>query len=180
MDASRFDQLTKSLSTGSTRRGFVRLIAAFPLAGSLAGLLGAEESVAKRPVDRVLDRAKRKQEKRHHRNDNNSDNNDDNDNSKDEGNGNNEKKCKPASLAETCQDRCGPVKDNCGKTVDCGPCGTCRADTSDCNCPGPERSCLTNPRRGERVPSCVCDLDFCRFDGPLSGKPTRCCSCGVE
>jgi hypothetical protein len=79
MDASRFDQLTKSLSTCSTRRGFVRLIAAFPLTGSLAGLLGADVTAAKRPVDRVLDRAKRKQEKRHHRNDNN----DNNDNGKD-------------------------------------------------------------------------------------------------
>jgi hypothetical protein len=50
MEASRFDRLTKSLSTGSTRRGLVRLIAVFPLVGSLAGLLGAEETVAKRPV----------------------------------------------------------------------------------------------------------------------------------
>jgi hypothetical protein len=172
MEASRFDRLTKSLSTGSTRRRFVWRIAAFPLAGNLAGLLGAEETVAKRPVDRVLDRAERKREKRRNRNDNDSN---------DKGNGKNKKACTPVSPDETCQDRCGPVKDNCGKTVDCGPCGTCRADTTTCDCPqgATIRTCFTNPRRGERLPSCVCDLDFCRFDGPLSGKPSRCCSCST-
>jgi hypothetical protein len=65
MDPVRFDRLTKSLSTGSTRRHLVQFQLGVPLASSLAGLHGAEETAAKRPVDRVLDRAERKQEKRH-------------------------------------------------------------------------------------------------------------------
>lgn len=30
------------------------------------------------------------------------------------------KKCKPQSLAKTCAGKCGPVTNNCKKTVDCG------------------------------------------------------------
>jgi hypothetical protein len=65
MDPVRFDRLTKSLSTGSTRRHLVQFLLSMPLAGSLAGLHGAEETAAKRPADRVLDRVERKQDKRH-------------------------------------------------------------------------------------------------------------------
>jgi hypothetical protein len=53
MDPVRFDRLAKSLSTPSTRRALVSLLQALPLAGALAVLLGAEETAAERPLDRV-------------------------------------------------------------------------------------------------------------------------------
>jgi hypothetical protein len=36
------------------------------------------------------------------------------------------KKCKAESAASTCAGRCGSVKNNCKKAVECGDCGICR------------------------------------------------------
>jgi hypothetical protein len=70
------------------------------------------------------------------------------------------------------------VPNNCGTVVDCGPCAFCRA-ARNCDCPPGlehERSCVINPT-GVPLPSCVCVGTVCRFDGPPSSQPTRCCSC---
>ena len=168
MDASRFDAVVRSLATPS-RRAVV--------GGLLGGLLAALPLVglaAERPVDRVRDRAKRRQDKRKQRDQGEDHNQDEN-----KGGKRKRKRCTPVPDDQTCRRRCGPVPNNCGTVVDCGPCGTCRADTLVCDCPAgaTERQCRSDPRDGDRLPSCVCDRDFCRFDGPLSSQPTQCCSC---
>lgn len=173
MDASRFDAVVRSLATPS-RRAVVGGL----LGGFLAALLGGRSlplasQAAERPVDRVRDRAKRRQAKRKQR-----DQGEDHDQDKGNGGKRKRKRCTPVPDDQTCRRRCGPVENNCGTVVDCGPCGTCRAVYDTCNCGGAERGCISRPEPGERVPSCVCDRDFCRFDGPLSAEPTECCSCG--
>jgi hypothetical protein len=85
VDDRRFDALAKTLSTGRTRRALVQLLAALPLAGSLAMVLQPPTAGAERPLDRLRDRAKRKQEKRQNRRDKND--NDKNDNNGNKGKG---------------------------------------------------------------------------------------------
>jgi hypothetical protein len=170
VESDRFDRLTKVLSTGGTRRRLLAVLAALPLTAPLGDVLtGASVARAKKGKSCKLEsrrktcRGKCGIVRGNCR-----------------GPIDCGKCCEPEPKTTTCTLRCGPVKNNCGKTVDCGECGTCRADIVDCNCGGSERQCFSRPEDGDRLPSCVCDTDFCRFDGPLSTKHTQCCSCGPD
>ena len=57
MGAQRLDSLGTSLSSSSTRRGIVRLLAVQPLGVILATVFGESEVDAELPIDRVLRRA---------------------------------------------------------------------------------------------------------------------------
>jgi hypothetical protein len=109
MDANRFDRLTRALSEAGTRRGLLGLLATLPIMGGLLALLDQDETVARgrRHRRRVKRHKHGKGRRKHHK-----------------------KKCKPKSKAKTCAGKCGPVKNKCKKTVDCGSC-TC-ASNADC------------------------------------------------
>ena len=47
MDAQRFDRIVRQVVSGATRRGLLRLVAALPLTGALAGVLPDGGSEAK-------------------------------------------------------------------------------------------------------------------------------------
>jgi hypothetical protein len=110
MDAGRFDHLAQLVSTGDTRRGLLRLLATVSGTGGLLALTGREQVATGR-------RRKNKRKRKHKK-----------------------QRCRPQSPAETCADRCGSVKDNCKRAVDCGPCG----DGRNCcggNCCAPSQVC---------------------------------------
>ena len=54
MDASGFDQLSKTLATAATRRGLLRLLAAVPLAAGWATWLGTSSAAQRRPKRRSV------------------------------------------------------------------------------------------------------------------------------
>ena len=54
MDASGFDQLSKTLATAATRRGLLRLLAAGPLAAGVATRLGTSSAAQRRPKRRSV------------------------------------------------------------------------------------------------------------------------------
>jgi hypothetical protein len=104
MDAHRFDLLTKVLSARGARRGLIGLLASLPVIGGLAGLDPGDETVE------AKGRRKRRKKKHKH--------------GRPRSHGKRKKKkCKPKSLAKTCEGKCGSVKNNCKRTVDCGSCG---------------------------------------------------------
>jgi hypothetical protein len=85
-------------------------------------------------------------------------------------------KCKPHSLARTCAGKCGKVKNNCKKTVDCGSCAcvppcpvcqSCDASSGQCTNLADDTAC------GEGLHcqdgQCVCDGTSC---------PNGCCQDG--
>jgi hypothetical protein len=102
MDAKHFDQLVKSLFTTGTRRGVLRLLSSLPLVGGVAGFLREDEADAKGHRHRRRVKRHKHGKGRHKRKKNNT--------------------CKPKSTAQTCAGKCGPVKNTCNKTVNCGPC----------------------------------------------------------
>lgn len=82
------------------------------------------------------------------------------------------KKCKARSKARTCANRCGRVKNNCKKKVNCGPCDcgggcpvckTCNARTGVCEPdPGKERdACGTPGQVCQADGTCACDAGSC-------------------
>jgi hypothetical protein len=60
MEASRFDRLTKTLSSGGTRRGALRLLGALPFVSGLAALLDVDDAAA------VNGRRKRRKRRHQH------------------------------------------------------------------------------------------------------------------
>jgi hypothetical protein len=121
MDAHHFDALVRDFVTSGSRRGLLRVLAALPLVGGLAALRGEEGTDAKgrcKHAHRTRHVAvEKKHKKKRHK-----------------------KKCRPQSLAQTCAGTCGPVKNNCKQTVDCGPCecdppcGACETCSADRVC----------------------------------------------
>jgi hypothetical protein len=155
MDATHFDRLARALSEVSTRRGLLGLLATLPLLGGLVALLDRDDGNAK-------GRRKRRKKPHHHR--------------KKSGNraGNTKKRrCKPESPTKTCEGKCGSVKNNCQKTVECGSCD-CDPACQECfTCqgePGAPGSCVPQSantpcgaasfcREGTRFPQGSCDGD---------------------
>jgi hypothetical protein len=120
MDLGRLDTLARSFATAGSRRSLVRLVAAVPVVGGMLATLTPEEMAAK---DR-----RRRRKQRHKRR-------------KNPGKG--KRTCNPRSRDRTCAGKCGLVRNNCKKTVDCGSCdcslnpaacpnGTCCAGDGAC------------------------------------------------
>ncbi len=114
MDVDRFDGLTRTLATTGTRRGLLQLVAALPLAGGLVtrlteGAYGAGGN-GNGAIIRGPGRRRRRNRHRHNPGQHK-------DNRKGKRN-----QCKPESKARTCGRKCGKVRNNCGKRVDCGAC----------------------------------------------------------
>ncbi|MFN8593477.1 MAG: hypothetical protein U0031_18620 [Thermomicrobiales bacterium] len=91
------------------------------------------------------------------------------------------RKCKPQSRAKTCANKCGRVKNNCKKPVDCGACAVCQ------RCSGG----ICEPDAGQQGDACgeegqVCLANgtcACRSDPNTCGLGTvclagRCQACG--
>lgn len=139
MEPRHFDRLTRALSEASSRRGLVRLLSAVPVAGGLLAVLDPEEAEAK---------GRRKRRKKRHKH------------GKGRHKGKRKRSCKPEARTKTCTGRCGPVKNNCRKTVACEPCA-CTAD-ADCT------SVL--------APDCVGNQCTCGGGAACAGDPERCCA----
>lgn len=105
MDAPQFDALSKTLSTGETRRKVLGALAAAPALGGLVALFARDEAEARKRragrkhdghgVDAEKKRKKKKKKK---------------------------KKCQPEPAATTCAGKCGTVTNNCKQSVSCTPC----------------------------------------------------------
>src|SRR4051812_13136130 len=159
MDSVRFDRLTKSFSTLGTRRGLLRLLTTLPLAGSVAALLG-EESAAR-------DHHSRRKTGHPHHATHEPDQGHRTDTQRDrpgqresDAVSAQQKKCKPDAKTKTCRGKCGTVKNNCKKKVDCGPC-LCQP------------ACPVCQRCEETTRTCVPDL---HATGTDCGSGTICCS----
>lgn len=181
MDGSRFDQVVRSLTISGTRRSLIALLVSLPPFGGLAALLGEDEAEARR---------KRRKKRNKH--------------GKGRRKGNRQKKCKPNSLAKSCAGKCGSVKNNCKKTVDCGSCacippcpvckvcqetpdvpGTCVADASqvgdDCGAAG--QVCHADGSCGPACGAggaCLAFLTAAGFTGDLGGLNGADAKCQAE
>ncbi len=90
------------------------------------------------------------------------------------------KKCRPKPKAATCAGKCGSVKNNCKKTIECGSCpfcqrcsgaGVCEPDPDKIEniCGSPGQICQANG-------SCACDASSCALGtGCINGA---CQDCG--
>jgi hypothetical protein len=113
MDPVRFDTLIKTLSSTGTRRGLLRLLAAVPVAGGLLAL-GNPASVA-RKGDKGRQRGKDGKHGKSRSRDGKAGRSRD---------GKAGTICRSESKAKACAGKCGTVRNNCGKRVECGAC-TC-------------------------------------------------------
>jgi hypothetical protein len=178
MDGRRFDQVVRSLQTSTPRRGVLWLLAALSTLPGLLSLLSLEDAEAK---DRRKRRRQRSAETENH---------------KHEGRRRKHKpprfrrrkrrrqrrkkkqaRCKPQSTAQTCANTCGLVQNNCGETVDCGPCcqppcGACFTCETDAN---GDSMCVVDPaQQGE---ACGEDGQVCQPDGSCACDATSCPGC---
>jgi hypothetical protein len=147
LDTGKFDRLVRSWSSfGSHRRTLLALLATLPFLGGLTGLPGLE--------DEVEGHGRRKRRKKRHKH------------GKGRSKGKRKKqRCKSHPLARTCQGKCGLVKNNCKKTVDCGAC-TCDPSCSGSCCAGVCVDLDTDPNNcgacGEACPAGqVCQVGEC-------------------
>lgn len=105
MDAGQFDGLVQSVSERGSRRGVFGLLRTFVVLGGLA-LAGDDSATARgrrrKPTNKGNGHGKKK--------------------NRNKGRGNGQPHCQPEATATTCAGTCGPVKNNCQQTVDCGPC----------------------------------------------------------
>jgi hypothetical protein len=167
MDPHRFDTLTKILARPGTRRRLFTVLASVPLVGAMTEDLADEATAARRPLDWLFARAARaqqrrqtrrqrhrrelRQERRRQRRDSRNGNGNGNGNGK--GKSNNNKRCHAKPDATTCDGLCGDVTNNCGNTVDCGPCA-CPAPCDDCEtCDTVTGTCVADP--GKAGTSCA-------------------------
>jgi hypothetical protein len=179
MDGRLFDQVVRSLQTSTPRRGVVWLLAALSTLPGLLSLLSLEDAEAK---DQRKRRRQRSAETENH---------------KHEGRRRKHKpprfrrrkklrqrrrkkkqaRCKPQSTAQTCANTCGLVQNNCGETVDCGPCcqppcGACFTCETDAN--GAGTCVIDSAQQGE---ACGEDGQVCQPDGSCACDATSCPGC---
>ena len=156
MDARHFDALTRTLSEAGSRRGLLGLLAALPLVGGLVALLDPDEIDAhgrRRRRKKRHKHGKGRRRKHHHK-----------------------KKCKANSLAKTCAGKCGQVKNNCKKTVDCGacacepPCDVCFTCQEGPTTPG---TCVVDPE--QQGQACGDPGQICQSDGSVPVMRESCC-----
>jgi hypothetical protein len=180
MDARRFDELARAMSAAGPRRGLVRLLAVLPFADWLTLLTGEDASLAKRRrkgrgQDRDKDQGKGRQKvgsdnhkHEHRRRKHNLPHKHKHDNK------NKKKKCKPESTAQTCGSKCGPVKNNCKKSVDCGSCA-CEPTCTVCKICNPETTqCEADPAQ---VGDPCGDGLVCQEDGQCACQGNSCGGC---
>jgi hypothetical protein len=170
VDARHFDTLTRGLTEAGTRRGLLALLAALPILGGLLALFDPDEAEAK---------GRRKRRKKSHKHG--------------KGNGRHrtgKRKCKPQAKTRTCSGKCGSVKNNCGKKIDCGscdcdpPCGDCLICQAGPTTPG---ACVPDPAQngdpcddGERCTTgSTCTDGVCGGGSPVVCPATDCQIPGV-
>jgi hypothetical protein len=158
LDARHFDAVVRLLSEAGTRRGLLGLLAALPIVSGLFAL---------RDADGTKSQGRRMRRKKRHKHGK----------GRHQGSGKNKKKklCRAEPSTTTCAGRCGTVKNNCQKSVDCGACtcdspcpsgccsedGSCQPGTSDNAC-GASGNCV-DCGSGRRClqSACVCDSESC-------------------
>lgn len=138
MNPAHVDHLARALGAARSRRGLLGLLATLPIFGGLFALVDFDD------VDAAGRRKRRKKRHKH---------------GKGRGKGKHKRTCKPAAREKTCAGTCGPVKNNCKKTVQCDPC-VC---TVDIECP----SAL--------APDCVGNQCTCGGEAACAGDPELCC-----
>ncbi len=136
MDPERFDQISRTLGSGLSRRRVLHALRAVGVGGLLA-LMGHDVRAADRPHERLQDRSEqrnRKQRNTNQNNNNNNKNNRNNTNDPKDGGGSQLGAGDPVS-SQVCQDRCQERFDGCAE-----PC-----DNSDCLeiCQDRQNDCLT-------------------------------------
>lgn len=140
MDGRHFDYLTRSLSDVGSRRGLFGLLTGVPVLGSLAAiLLNDEEATAKKNRRKHRKKPHKRRSRRKQK-----------------------QQCKADSRARTCDGLCGTVRNNCGKTINCGscacdpPCGVCHA------CDDSTRTCIpANAGEPCGAPGQICQSGAC-------------------
>jgi hypothetical protein len=160
MDADLFDQLITTLAAAGTRRRLLGLLSALPLVGGLVALLDPDEVDAHGRRHRRKKRHKhgKGRRRKHHR----------------------KKRCQPNSKATTCAGKCGPVKNNCKKTVDCGacacdpPCDVCFTCQEGPTTPG---TCVVDP--DQQGQACGDPGQVCLPDGSCACDASSCPACQV-
>src|SRR5262245_32856565 len=118
MDGFAFDRLSRTLSAQPTRRRLLGLLTALPLAGLVVTQADELTSAAGRG---------HKSKKGHHSQGKSNLRPTGNQTGQNPGPG----QCTPAPLTATCAGQCGSVVNNCGTSVDCGPCA-CGASCPPC------------------------------------------------
>lgn len=172
MDARHFDSLARALTEGGTRRSLLALLSTLPVLGGVLAWFGSDDTAAK---DRRR-RRKKRHKKRH---------------TKGKGRDKGNSKCKPHSLAKTCDGLCGPITNNCKQIVDCGtcacnplcaPCFACNEATGACEIdPAQQGTPCGDGRVCQPDGQCLCGGNSCgacrtcEADGACAGC-TGCCS----
>lgn len=160
MDDRHFDDLTRVLSGGESRRRVLAHLAALPVVGGLLGGLEMEEASAA---------GRRKRRKKAHKHGKGRRRN--NRRGKDK----KTPTCTPESAAQTCAGKCGSVTNTCGQSVDCGscvcspPCGICQT------CDVTTGQCLPDPQ--QQGDACGAPGQICQADGTCSCDDTSCPVC---
>lgn len=170
MDAGSFDHLTRHLAAPGARRAVLRMLAALPLAGGLAALFAEDD------VEAAGRRMRRKKRHKHGR-----------------GRRRRRKRrtCRAKSRAKTCAGRCGIIKNNCRKKVNCGPC-LCDPACPVCQiCDEVAGQCMPDPeQQGDQCGdpgqvcqadgACACDAESCQNPTPICATDGRCVACSAS
>lgn len=152
MDFSRFDSLTRAISTLTTRRSILGLLTGGLAAGGLFFADGDDAVAGRRRRRRARHRRHKARRSRSRRNG----------------------KCSPRPVAAICAGRCGLVtnRKTCGRTVDCGPCGAdpgcpeCQANQLCRN--GACRDCTVSCASNQSPEECGAALTAALADDTLS------------
>lgn len=142
MDGPHFDHLTRTLSEHGTRRGLLGLLTTLPVLGGIFALLDLDEGDAK---------GRRKRRKKRHKHGKGR-----------EAGKKKKQKCQSHAKTKTCAGKCGSVKNNCQKAVDCG----------SCDCPTPCKPCFICQSGPNTPGACVLDPDQ---QGEPCGQPGQVC-----
>lgn len=150
MDGTSFDQMARYLETMRSRRGMLGWLVFLPFFSSVATLLGEEVAEAG---------GRRKRRKRRHKHG--------------QGRGRHTRQCRSRSWAKTCTGKCGVVRNNCKKKVDCGSCGCTATNCGPCMTCQADGSCAP-VADGVCCPTGVCVNGVCAAAATLELCGGRC------